>query len=1183
MRSESAPTLPPRKRPAGALRVWLLTVLLVVLTPQAWGTHLRVGVYQNPPKVFTDSNGQATGSFIELLREIARSEGWSLRFENCDWNDCLASLEAGEIDLMPDVALTDERQSRFDFHSVPAMHSWSQLYRRDGIKIQSVLDLQGKRIAVLRGGVQTQALVNMLAGFNVQFDLMDVDSVTQAFQAVANGQADVAAASYHFGDYRAPEFGLTATPVMFQPARLYFAAPKGRQADTLARIDARLGEWLQSDTSPYFQVMRHWGVKLPEGPIPQGWRNALLALMALGVALALGVLGLRRSVKRATQALETANQQLTATLRALPDLLFVLDENGTYHAVHAANADLLSAPPPDLLGKSVHDVLPPEAAATVMDALAQARAQGHTHGHLIHLSVPQGKRWFELSVAPKETPIGELAMFIVLSRDITARHEAESQAAYQAKLYAALSDANEAILASHSVTDMLWRVCRSAVDHGGLNMAWAGFLSEDGQRLKPEVSYGEGTEYLHNFELDFGACSSANDGATAVALRTDAPVWCQDFQTIPHSRHWHDAATQFGWRALAALPLHDDDKVVGALVLYSRTEHPFDGPSRQLLMRLARSVDAGVGRFRHEEVKERLQKEMAQRELLFRDLTETIKDVIWVLDPESLRFTYVSPSVRQLRGYTPEEVMAQPMDDALTPEGAKHIRALIARHVAEFRDGTRTPEQVAVEEVLQPCKDGSTVWTEVVTNMSRNPTTGRIEIRGVTRDISARKAADDQIRRLAEFDQLTGLLNRSTLLREFARAKATAQRHHQPLAVFFLDLDHFKHVNDSLGHDVGDALLMQMARRLQKGQRETDLVCRMGGDEFIIVMPDTTEDAATRIATRLSEDIRQPVDIGSHQIRVACSIGIAMFPDDGTDPDELLRKADAAMYQAKADGRNDFRFFTAQMQARSDRTLTLSNALANAVASDQLEVHYQPLVDLRSGELVGAEALLRWKHPELGSVSPAEFIPVAESSGLILSIGDWVLHRATQAAAGWQAGGHPLRVAVNLSAVQFRHPLLIPNVQVALAQSGLPADLLELELTESLTMGDPQVAQAIMDNLHALGLTLSIDDFGTGYSSLSYLRRLPVEKIKIDQSFVRDIGVDPEDEHIILAIIQLARSLGLKTLAEGVETPAQARFLVEHGCDHMQGWLVKAALPAQDFEHFLSTHVPVPPASMAGR
>jgi diguanylate cyclase (GGDEF)-like protein/PAS domain S-box-containing protein len=457
---------------------------------------------------------------------------------------------------------------------------------------------------------------------------------------------------------------------------------------------------------------------------------------------------------------------------------------------------------------------------------------------------------------------------------------------------------------------------------------------------------------------------------------------------------------------------------------------------------------------------------------------------------------------------------------------------------------------------------------------------GQPYVVGLGIDITVRKQAEERIQYLAHFDVLTGLPNRAQLAELAACVIGLARRNDDPVALMFLDIDHFKDINDTLGHSIGDVLLVELAGRLRRVLRNSDTVSRLGGDEFVFLLHGVDARGAAEVAQMLLEVLAVPVCAEHYDLNVTASIGIAMYPGDGEDLEALSRSADSAMYRVKQEGRNGYRFFTAEMQARSTRHLRLANALRLALEKNELQVHYQPQVAMQDERLIGAEALLRWTHPELGVVSPAEFIPVAEDSGLILAIGEWVLRQAVRQTRRWlDQGMAPLVMAVNLSAVQFRHPDLPALVSRILDEEGVPPACLELELTEGVAMRDPQGAIMVMNNLHGRGVRMSIDDFGTGYSSLSHLKRFKIRKLKIDQSFVRDICDDPEDKAIVGAIIQMAKSLGLYTIAEGVETAGQLAFLREQGCDEIQGYFYSKPLTAGQFEAFARERGDTAPAT----
>ncbi|MEW5912081.1 MAG: EAL domain-containing protein [Thermodesulfobacteriota bacterium] len=442
------------------------------------------------------------------------------------------------------------------------------------------------------------------------------------------------------------------------------------------------------------------------------------------------------------------------------------------------------------------------------------------------------------------------------------------------------------------------------------------------------------------------------------------------------------------------------------------------------------------------------------------------------------------------------------------------------------------------------------------------------------RDISPIKRSQEQASYLAYHDALTGLPNRLLFNDRLGVAMAHAQRTEQSLAILFLDLDNFKNINDGLGHAVGDQLLKDLAERLRELVRGEDTVARLGGDEFILLLEGRQDpNYSVRVAQRILESLTQPFEVKGHQLYVTGSIGITIFPDDGQDLETLVANADMAMYRAKAQGRNSYCLFTPAMNSRMKKRMELEGALRRAVEQEEFTLHYQPKVELGSGGVVGLEALVRWQHPEQGMVSPGEFIPVAEDTGLIVSIGQWVMQEACRQVRRWHEQGFPdLHVSVNLSPRQFQEKNLVPSVYATLAAAGLEPRFLELEVTESMVMSEVEEAIVILQELARLGVALSMDDFGVGYSNLYYLKRFPMNTLKIDKSFVQDITTQPDDRSIVDTIINMSRSLKLKVIAEGVETSEQLQFLRELNCDLMQGYLFSRPLPAADITKLLASN-----------
>lgn len=732
------------------------------------------------------------------------------------------------------------------------------------------------------------------------------------------------------------------------------------------------------------------------------------------------------------------------------------------------------------------------------------------------------------------------------------------------QLYAALSQCNQAIVRSANEAELFPKICHDAITFGGLKMAWIGLLDEDTQLLKPVASYGEGLEYLDLIRISVEAHLPAGQGPSGTAFREDSPFWCLDFLNDPATEKWRALGLRFKWGASAALPLHRGGKVIGTLNLYADDASYFDTAGRNLLLEMATDIDFALDNFSLEREREQFKQELLASEERARLVLDNSLDAIINIDHIGM-VTEWSHAAVQIFGYQRDEAIGQDLAQLIIPEIDREAHHQGMRRVLTTHHTKMIGKRVEVNALR---KDGSEFPVEMTIAQIRRGET--IFFSAFIRDITQRRQSERQIQHLAHFDVLTNLPNRIMLQDHFNYALSLAKRNNGNLAVIFLDLDHFKDINDNLGHSVGDMLLVELTRRLKLLLREEDTLSRLGGDEFILVLPDADANGVTNVAQKLLTTMAEPYRIAPYEFTVTGSIGIALYPNDGNDLGTLSQKADTAMYRAKQAGRNDYRFFTAEMQASSARNLQLVTALRYAKDKNQLTLHYQPQFSIHDNRVIGAEALLRWQHPELGYISPAEFIPVAEDSGMILAIGEWVLRQAVGQAKAWmQAGNEPLIMAVNLSAVQFRHPDLPALVTRILNEVGLAPEYLELELTESVATNDPEGAIRVMNNLHDLGIRMSIDDFGTGYSSLSYLKKFKVYKLKIDQSFVRDISTDAEDKAIVSAIISMARSLGHKTIAEGVETKEQLAFLREQGCDEVQGYYYSKPVPAEQFDQFL--------------
>jgi diguanylate cyclase (GGDEF)-like protein/PAS domain S-box-containing protein len=548
----------------------------------------------------------------------------------------------------------------------------------------------------------------------------------------------------------------------------------------------------------------------------------------------------------------------------------------------------------------------------------------------------------------------------------------------------------------------------------------------------------------------------------------------------------------------------------------------------------------------------------------FRSLTELSTDWYWEQDAD-LRFTIMSQglspiAVSSTLGKTRWEL---PIPSVTQAQWEAHRKVLDRRE--PFKDFTYQ---------IESAEGGMRTFS-----VSGAPYFGIkgefLGYRGIGSDITERMDAEKKIEFLAYHDALTGLPNRLLMQDRCEQAMAQAERNSSKVALVYLDMDNFKSINDSMGHDAGDALLRKVAQRIQECVRDTDTISRQGGDEFLVVLRDLPEvEAASSVMLKIMGRLQEPFVAGEQEVLTSVSMGAAIYPDDGKDFETLRKLADMAMYQAKNDGRNAYRFFDPAMNTEAGEHLFILNGLHRALERHEFELYYQPQINLSNSRMTGVEALIRWNHPELGQVVPNRFIHIAEESGLIVPIGDWVLQEACRQAVAWQQAGLPeFSMAVNLSAIQFKRGNVEQSVIKALESSGFNPRLLELELTESTLIQDVESVLATVKRIKLLGVNISIDDFGTGYSSLSYLKRFDIDKLKIDQSFVRDLATDPEDAAIVRAIIQMARSLNLETIAEGVETSEMLHQLKVFQCDEAQGYLFARPMPAGDIAKFISLNL----------
>ena len=763
------------------------------------------------------------------------------------------------------------------------------------------------------------------------------------------------------------------------------------------------------------------------------------------------------------------------------------------------------------------------------------------------LYIAHNQQWYEVTLSPIRYRNNSFAM-VHVRRNITKAYEAQERSHLYNRLYSVLSYTNKAIAAADSRKMMFDDICQIAIQHGGFKMAWIGLVQEN--RIKSQAHAGDEAGFLSTLDL---VLDDSAIGPVAQAAARNQVRCVNNTQTDESFTPWQEAAKTQGYKALAAVPLTVNNNVVGIFAIYSALPDAFDDKMLALLELLGLDISAALAR-----LKERQKQEFAERKIQqLSQVVEQNSHAILITDTD-FKIEYANRAFTVLTGYLLQEIINKTPAILRSQYAENETYREISRIL---RTGRRWSGQIRNQR-----KDGSLYWALQTITPIKNSEGEITHYVSTSEDNTDLHNAQQTIEQLAFYDPLTNLPNRRLLSDRLQQAIEHAQRNPEEIvAVMVFDLDNFKTVNDSLGHNYGDELLKEVARIFQSQVRREDTVSRQGGDEFTIILAGMKNSRkVVDIASSILEKLSQPITVSGHQVVIGSSIGIAIYPDDADNRDELLRNADMAMYHAKEEGKNNFQFFTSSMNKQAHQRLLLENKLRNAIEQDHFQLYYQPQIDLRTGELVGVEALIRWLDPEQGMISPAEFIPLAEDTGLIGQIGDWVIETACKEMKTLHEKGFPaIKVAVNVSAFQFRHGKHLTEViSRSLDKHNYPAELFSLELTESILIDDINETLKVLNSMRDLGIVLAIDDFGTGYSSLSYLKQFPIDILKIDQSFIRDITTDASDKAIVSAIIAMAKQLGIEVLAEGVEELAHQQFLHDQGCDYVQGYLYCKPIPA---------------------
>ncbi len=736
-------------------------------------------------------------------------------------------------------------------------------------------------------------------------------------------------------------------------------------------------------------------------------------------------------------------------------------------------------------------------------------------------------------------------------RYVLERKQKKEQLLKAEKVIQALSECNHAVIHLKDEVELLREICRIIVEVGGYRMAWVGYAEHDeAKTVLPIAKFGCDENYVESLGIVWADVERGR-GPTGVTIRTGTPYVCNDILENPHFAPWREDALKRGYASSVVFPLRIEASVFGALNIYAQESGAFRGREFELLQQMANDLTFGINTLRSQQKMKQL-------------ATAVEKSSDWILITDKAgRIEYVNNAVGHITGYKKEEVLGK------TPrifKSGRYDEAFYRQMWETLLSGTtfvgiltnrrKDGELFEIFHTVTPLSDYNGEITHFV---------------ATSKDITEHKQLEQRINYLAYYDELTGLPNRSLFTDRVKQAIARGEHHGQSVGVLFLDIDRFHLINDVLGSGIGDMLLKETGRRLSEYVREGDTVARLGNDEYAILFNDMARpEDVIFLLQELTEVLSMPITTGGEHTVLTFSVGVSIYPDDTTDAEALLRNSDMACQRAKQGGGNTYLFFTAAMNTAASEFVVMERRLKSGLLHNEFILHYQPYWDVHTRKMVGMEALIRWQTREEGLIPPGKFIPVLEETGMIVEVGEWVFRTAIRQIREWLDRGYSVvPISVNLSLIQFRQKNLAATIKKILEECGVSPTLLIAEITESAFMEDLEYTGSTLRELRAAGLSVSIDDFGTGYSSLSYLRKLPVDNLKIDISFIRELGQDTDAEKIVSAIVTMARALNLKAIAEGVETEQQMQLLRFFGCDTVQGFYLSRPLPVQELEKLL--------------
>lgn len=891
------------------------------------------------------------------------------------------------------------------------------------------------------------------------------------------------------------------------------------------------------------------------------------ALAAVGMILASS--NYERQIKEA--ALLASELRFTSFMENLPGLAHIKDAQRRFIYLNKEYGKTLGGMPSNFLHKTIDEINPAnfspetlEIASTDDDSVRYDHRQiqtefdiGEGHDRRTMLSIK-----FPIADGNNDLMIGSIAL------DITDRKRAEARVDRLTRLYRALNQINQGILQLSDESELFPLVSKAVFEFGSVKMVWIGRHDACSERILPVACYGADADYLNGLVISASASVPEGRGPTGTAFRENRSVLINDVQSHDMTRPWHAHARLHNLHSSGSFPIRRANQPYAVLSAYSEQSGIFDDETVALLEKMSRDVSFALDNFDREQQRRSAQDAWRSSEEHFRAFFE--RSMVGMATCSSKKgWIEVNDALCLMLGYTREELLRTTWAELTHPEDLNADIALFERFMnGEIDECTRDKRYLR--------KEGGIVHAHIAARCLRKKDGSVDYFVALIQDTTAQKLSDELIWKQANFDPLTGLLNRRMFRDRLKQEIVKSNRTKLPFAMLFIDLDHFKEVNDTLGHAKGDMLLVAAAHRISDNVRESDTVARLGGDEFMIILSQLADTSQVEAITRhILKRLAEAFDLGSEAAFLSASIGITFYPADATDTEQLTRNADQAMYVAKNQGRNRFSYFTYALQEAAQTRLKLINDMRSALtAGDQFMVYFQPIVDISSQQIYKAEALIRWQHPVMGMISPADFIPLAEETGLIIEIGDWVFREAAQWARRWdQLTPSGVQISVNMSPLQFRADNNTEILVDYLHALGLSGQSIIIEITEGLLLNAESNITDKLLKFRDAGIQVAIDDFGTGYSSLSYLKKFDIDYLKIDQSFVRNMATDPDDMALSEAIIVMAHKLGLKVIAEGVETEQQRALLAVAGCDYAQGYLFSRPVPPQEFTALLNQSV----------